>query len=80
MQNDDFNILSKSELGSKIGQRIKAIRQEKGISQAELARLCVKDKQHIELIENNKISANIYTLYIISNALKIELKTLFDFN
>ena len=79
MENGELDFLSKTELGLKIGQRIKAIRQEKGISQAELSRLCEKDKQHIELIENNKISANIYTLYIISNALKIELKTLLDF-
>lgn len=79
MQKDEINILSKSEVGLKIGQRIKTIRQEKGFSQAELARRCEKDKQHIELIENNKVSANIYTLYIISNALKIELKALFDF-
>lgn len=51
---------------------------EKAISQVELGRLCGKDKQHIELIENNKVSANVYTLYIIAKALKIELKELLD--
>ncbi|MCL6275001.1 helix-turn-helix transcriptional regulator [Muricauda sp. 2012CJ35-5] len=55
------------------------MRKEKGISQAELGRLCNKDKQHIELIENHKVSANTYTLYTIANALDIELKKLFDF-
>ena len=71
-------MLSKKELSAKIGDRIKKIRNEKGISQAELGRLCEKDKQHIELIENNKVSANIFTLYTISNALQIELKDLLD--
>lgn len=72
-------MLSKQELSKKIGARIKQLRKEKGISQAELGRLCNKDKQHIELIENHKVSANTYTLYTIAIALDIELKKLFDF-
>ncbi|MBD3637187.1 MAG: helix-turn-helix transcriptional regulator [Crocinitomicaceae bacterium] len=72
-------LLSKSELSSRIGSRIKQLRDLKGISQAELGRLCEKDRQHIELIENNKVSANIYTLYLISRALEINLDELFDF-
>ena len=72
-------VFTKKELSAKIGDRIKKIRHLKGISQAELGRICEKDKQHIELIENNKISPNIFTLYIISQALEIDLKDLFDF-
>jgi transcriptional regulator with XRE-family HTH domain len=71
-------VLSKQELSVKIGERIKKIRHEKGISQAELGRMCEKDKQHIELIENNKVSPNIFTLYIIATSLEIELKELLD--
>jgi transcriptional regulator with XRE-family HTH domain len=78
MQNEYEDMLPKIELGKKIGNRIKELRTGQGISQAELARKCAKDKQHIELIENNKVSANIYTLYIISNALNIPLKDLFE--
>ncbi|PHR43742.1 MAG: transcriptional regulator [Fluviicola sp.] len=66
-------MLTKKELSAKIGDRIKQIRNEKKISQAELGRLCEKDKQHIELIENNKVSPNIYTLYIIACALEVTL-------
>jgi len=58
--------------------RMKKIRLAKGTSQAELGRLCDKDKQHIELIEHNKISVNIYTLYVISQALNTSLKELLD--
>lgn len=41
--------------------------------------MCQRDKQHIELIENHKVSANTYNLYTIAMALDIELKYLFDF-
>lgn len=76
MHNDPTHILSKAELAHQIGQRIKAIRHVQGISQAELGRLCDKDKQHIELIENGKISPTIYTLYVIAEGLKVALAEL----
>lgn len=72
-------MLTKQELSIKIGNRIKQLRKNRNISQAELGRMCQRDKQHIELIENHKVSANTYTLYTIATALDIELKDLFDF-
>lgn len=74
----DTEILSKDDLSAKIGSRIKAIRTKMEVSQSELSRLCNKDRQHIELIENNKVCPNIYTLYIISNALGVSLSELVD--
>ena len=74
----DTENLSKEQLSHKIGVRIKYYRNQLGISQAELARRCDKDKQHIELIENGKVSPNIYTMYIISKALEIELNQLME--
>ncbi|WP_229418525.1 helix-turn-helix domain-containing protein [Flagellimonas chongwuensis] len=72
-------MLTKQELSIKIGNRIKQLRKDKNISQAELGRLCGRDKQHIELIENHKVSANTYTLYTIATALEIEFIELFKF-
>ena len=72
----DADKLSKEQLSQKIGQQIKHYRQQLGISQAELARRCEKDKQHLELIENGKVSSNSYSLYLISLALGIELSEL----
>ncbi len=69
--------LSKDELSKKIGERIKTLRSDLGINQAELARRTNKDPQHIELIENGKVSPNVYTLYIISIGLEVELSELF---
>jgi transcriptional regulator with XRE-family HTH domain len=73
-------VFSKKEFSEKIGLRIKQLRILRNISQAELGRLCLKDRQHIELIENNKISANVYTLYIISISLNVDIKELFVFD
>jgi transcriptional regulator with XRE-family HTH domain len=69
--------LSKGELSTRIGDRIKVLRSELGINQAELARRTNKDPQHIELIENGKVSPNVYTLYIISVSLEVELSEIF---
>ena len=74
----DTETFTKEQLSLKIGEQIKHYRQQLGISQAELARRCDKDKQHMELIENGKISPNIYTIYIISKALEIELNQLLN--
>jgi transcriptional regulator with XRE-family HTH domain len=69
--------LTKDELSNKIGKRIKELRSDLGISQAELARRINKDPQHIELIENGKVSPNVYTLYILSIGLEVDLSELF---
>jgi len=74
----DAEYLTKEQLSHKIGVKIKYYRNQLRISQAELARRCDKDKQHIELIENGKISPNIYTIYILSKALEIELNQLME--
>lgn len=79
MLDSTLEILSKNDFTQKLGNRIKEIRISKSISQSELSRLCGKDRQHIELIENNKICPNIYTIYIISNALNITLSELLEF-
>ena len=72
----DAEYLTKEQLSLKIGEKIKHYIQKLGISQAELARRCEKDKQHLELIENGKVSSNSYSLYLISLALGIELSEL----
>jgi putative transcriptional regulator len=75
---DDTTVLGKSEFAVLLGERIKELRTVKNISQAELARLCFKDKQHISLVERGKVTATSYTLYLISIALEITLRELSD--
>ena len=68
--------LEKIDLAIKIGENIKKIRKVKGLNQSQLAKACGMDRQHMEKIENAKVSANIYTLYVISEALKVKMAEL----
>ncbi|MCW8898300.1 MAG: helix-turn-helix domain-containing protein [Flavobacteriales bacterium] len=63
--------MDKSELQDKIGKRIIELRTQKGLSQSDLARACMKDRQSIEKIENGKVNPTAYTLYEIAQALSV---------
>mgnify|MGYP000226779115 CR=1 FL=1 len=71
--------LEKIDLAIKIGENIKKIRSKNGLNQSQLAKACGMDRQHMEKIENAKVSANIYTLYVISEALKVKMAELVNF-
>lgn len=71
--------MNKEQLKKKLGQRIVALRSEKGWSQSDLARACHKDRQAIEKLENGKVNPTIYSLLEIAKALEISLKKLVDF-
>lgn len=68
--------LEKLDLATKIGENIKALRKAKALNQSQLARACGMDRQHMEKIENAKVSANVYTLYIIAEALNVKMSEL----
>lgn len=63
----------------KVGKRIVEIRTQKGLSQAELARLCDKDPQALERVENGKINPTSYTLHLVALALGVSTKDLLNF-
>ena len=71
-------IMEKSEFLKKLGDNIKKLRQEKGISQAELARLCEKERASIERIENGKINPSAYVLHEIAQGGQLDLMSFFD--
>lgn len=74
-----FVIVNKEQLKKKIGQRIVALRSQKGWSQSDLARACDKDRQALEKLENGKVNPTIYSLLEIAKALDVSLKELVDF-
>ena len=61
-----------------LGQRIKALRLERGLSQAEVANICGKERQSYQRIELGKVNPTIWYLQHIASALKVELKDLVD--
>lgn len=71
--------MTRDKLKKKIGQRIIEFREQKGWSQADLARACSKDRQAIEKLENGKVNPTLYTLLEVANALEISLSKLVDF-
>lgn len=68
--------LKKQELSRKLGKRIVLLREKKGWSQAELARVCLKDRQSIERLERGTTNPTAYTLYEVAAALEITLAEL----
>lgn len=62
-----------------LGKRIKELRHEKGFSQEELAYEADVPLSQIGRIERGEINPTISTIGVIAEALKIELKSLFDF-
>lgn len=61
------------------GKNILKIREEKGISQEELALNCELSKNQIGRIERGEINAGLSTIYELAQALEVQVKDLFDF-
>lgn len=63
-------MLSKKEFTIEVGKRIKRIREEKGMSQEELAYGAGLYRTYIGHLENARYSPSAYVLYKITKALK----------
>lgn len=72
--------MEKEELNKRIGERIIILRTQKGWSQSDLARACLKDRQAIEKLEKGRVNPTIYSLFEVAKVLGIELKELVDIN
>jgi transcriptional regulator with XRE-family HTH domain len=67
-----------SELQQKVGQRIRELRESKGVSQQNLAAICNFEKANLSRIEAGRTNPTVSTLYKISQALEIKLTELVD--
>ena len=65
-----------SQLQQKIGNRIRELRESKGISQQNLAAICNFEKANLSRIEAGRTNPTISTLYKISQALDITISEL----
>lgn len=72
-------MIDKRRLQYLIGQKIKAIRESKGLEQQELAALCDIEPSNISRIEAGNTGPTVWTLYRISNSLEINIGDLFQF-
>ena len=60
-----------------LGLRIKMLRENKNLSQEDLANDCNIPKSQVTRIEKAKVNTTVRTLVKISNALGVELRELF---
>lgn len=67
-----------SQLQQKIGNRIRELRESKGISQQNLAAVCNFEKANLSRIEAGRTNPTVSTLYKISQALGITISELVD--
>ena len=70
--------MEKEVLLKKLGERIREIRLEKGITQTHLANSIGKDQQSIQRLEAGNINPSIFYLHEIANGLGIQLKQITD--
>lgn len=62
-----------------VGKRIKELRNQRGISQEELADLASLDRTYITSVERGKRNISIVNLEKLANALEVSLAVLFTF-
>ena len=70
--------MKKEQIQINIGNRIRLLRESKGISQQVLAAMCNFEKGNMSRIESGRTNPTIYTLYKISQALEVKISELID--
>lgn len=68
--------MEKVEFQIALGKRIRQLREDKNLSQAELAALCNFEKSNMNRIESGKTCPSSFTLYKISIALEVKLSSI----
>jgi len=71
--------MQKEDLQKILGKHIRKIRENKLLSQNDLANAIGKDQQSIQRIEAGNINPSFYYLFEISRGLGVSLKELLDF-
>lgn len=63
----------------KFGNRVKSLRKEKKLTQAEFAELCGLHKNYIGMIERGERNPSLLNIEIIANAFGLSISELTDF-
>jgi transcriptional regulator with XRE-family HTH domain len=72
-------VVTLSDLSKIIGERLRNIRKEKGLSQEELAHLSTLHSTYIGQLERGEKNATLESIEKVTNALEITLEELFRF-
>ncbi len=71
--------MKKDVILKKLGKNIVRLREKAGLSQAQLALRCDKDRQNLNRLEKGRINPTVYFLSEIAAELNVPLKDLLDF-
>lgn len=71
-------MIDKSKALKSLGEQIKSIREKKGISQSELAKLSDKERQSIHRLEKGLINPSYLYLLEISKSIDVPLTELLN--
>ncbi|QSB29407.1 helix-turn-helix transcriptional regulator [Flavobacterium sp. CLA17] len=71
--------MDKSEELKRLGARIKELRNSKGLSQAKLGLLILKDQQSINKVEAGEFNPTYLYLLVLCKGLEISIGELLDF-
>lgn len=71
--------MTKEVFLKKLGKHIKALREEAGLSQTELALRCDKDRQNINRLEKGRMNPTAFYLSQVAKELNVPIKKLLDF-
>ena len=72
-------MLDKNQFTKKVAQRVKELRNQKRMSQEELAHQAELYRTYVNHIESGRYSPSAYVLYKIAHALGIRISKLIDF-
>ena len=68
----------KSDFLKIIGNKLKSIRIRNGISQEKLGELCGLHRTYIGMVERGEKNITIYNVWLISESLNVDLKSIFN--
>ncbi len=61
----------------RLGRRISLLREQRGLSQTQMAYMANIGRAHLSQIENGAVAARIDTLYALAQSLEMTLEELF---
>ena len=71
--------MNTDERRKRLGERIKALREQQGLSQRKLALMIGSNQTHIWQIENGTVNLGLDILCRLADALEVNVRDLIDF-
>lgn len=71
--------MKRQDFANKIGKRIAQVRKGRGVSQSDLSRILLKDRQSLNRVEKGQRLPSSFYLFELAQALDVSPSTFFEF-